>query len=707
MADNDLEDDVGPDDFQDHRGVIKLLRESQSVERDVREIVREVHTFLDHKDGQWDDHARAAFKARPRYTLDKCNDLVDDIAGAMEQSDFDIQVSPAGGDATKDLAKTYDGLIRNIQNLSDASDVYDAATRNVVRAGMDGWRINQRWGDNNTFDQDLYIDTIADFVDRVWFDPNSVLQTREDAEYAFVLTTMTKRAYQQKFPKGKGRSVTIGDHTHSHSDRTPESIVVGEILYKVPVKRRIVELTTGAVYVDDEKFQKIKDELEAEGATVKRERMRDMVEVKTRIFDGDDWLTDVQNTVFDLIPIVPMYANWSVHRQVPNYWGIVTKKMDAQRIYNYVESRKVEEGALAPLAKILATKTQMGGDQKAWERLNVSTDPVLPYEPDESPGVIPPYKLGGAEINPGLETTSQSMLQNLQSTAGIDQMPGQSLGLQSGLAVELKQNRGDTRNWKYVKSKQIAVCYTGKILIRGAIPKTYDTERQVRIINEDSSVEMVGINTRVVDTRSGDPVEVIDLSKGVYDVVCEVSKSFKNRQGETVNSIVEVASIDPGIIEQGRDVLYKNMNAPGMDILAERVRQQMLLAGQIPEEQMTDDEKEFIANQPEPAPDPVVEALQRQADNDDDKIQIAAIDVARKDRELDAKIANELRDDDRESMKEAMAQVKLAAEVLNTHADTMGKIREAMGLEAISGPNGVEAFINQAVQVKESQAEQP
>jgi len=700
MADDDQ--DKG---FKNHGSVLTLLREAQSVEKDVREIVREVHEFLDQKDGQWDSQARDAFKNRPRYTLDKCNDLVDDIAGAIEQQDFDIQILPAGGDATKPLAKTYDGLIRNIQNLSNATDVYDASTRFMIRAGMDGWRVNQRWGDNNTFDQDLYIDTINDFVDRVWFDPGAVLQTREDANYCFVLTTMIKADYEEQFPDGSGKSVTIGDRV-THTDHMPDTIVVGEILYKVEVERRIVELTNGAVYVDDDKFKKIKDELEEQGATVKRERTRPMTEVKSRVFDGKEWLTDIEDTVFDLIPIIPEYANWSMRQKVPNYWGIVTKKMDAQRIYNYTESRKVEEGALAPLAKILVTKVQIGGEKTAWEQLNVSSDPALTYESDESPGVVPPYKLGGAEINPGLELTSQSMLQNLQSTAGIDQLPGQPLGLQSGLAVELKQNRGDTRNFKYVRSKQIAICHTGKILMR-AIPKVYDTARQVRIINEDNSFEMVMINDRVIDTETEEAVEVIDLSKGVYDATCEVSKSFKNRQGETVNSMVEVASIDPSIIEEGRDVLYKNMNAPGFDVLAERVRQRMVLSGQIPEDQLTDEEKEFLAAQPAPPPDPVAVALERQAEVEDDKVQISAIEAARKDRELDAKIVNAQRDDDRESMNEAMNQIKMAAEVLNTHADTMNKIREAMGLEAISGPGGITAFIDQAAQVRESQAEQP
>ncbi len=684
------------DEFQDHNGVLQLLRAAQDVETDVREVVREVHTFLDSKDGQWDDKAAKAFEERPRYTLDRCNDLVDDITGEMEQSAFNIKILPTGGEATKDLAKTYDGLIRNIENLSNSEEIYDSASTNVVRAGMDGWRVNQRYGDNDTFDQDLFIDPVADWVDRVWFDPNSVLRTREDAEYAFVLTSMTKRAYERKYPKGSGMSVGQGENTWT-DDRSPETVVIGEILYKVKVRQRIVELTNGSVYVDDEKFQRIQDELAAEGATVKRERMRDAIEVKTRLFDGKDWLTDVQDTVFDLIPLVPMYANFSVRKKVPAYWGIVTKKMDAQRIYNYTESRKVEEGALAPLDKIVATKDQVGSERKSWERLNVSRDPALFYEPDgEAP---PPYKLGGAQINPGLEAASQSMLLNLQSATGLDPLPGQNLGLQSGLAVELKQDRGDTRHAKYKKARRIAICHTGKILMR-AIPKVYDTQRQVRLLNEDESFEMVTLNERIVDVQTGQPVEVTDLSKGVYDATCVISKAFKTRQGETVNSMLEVAAIDPAIIEEGKDVLYNSINAPGFSQLADRVRQRMVLGGQIPEDQLTDEEKEFLAAQPPPPEDPVAEALRRQADNEDDKIELQGIEAARKDRELSLK--------EREtSLNEAMEQVKMAADVLNKHADTLGKIREALGLDVIAGPQGVRLFAEQGEVIAEAQAEQP
>ena len=685
-------------DYDNHTGVLELLKKSQSVESDVRDKVREVDIFLNSPSGQWEDDVVTAFKNRPRYTFDKCNDLVDDIAGEIEQADFDITIKPAGGDATKDIAKTANGLVRNIENLSNAVDLFNDATRQMVGSGFDAWRVNQRWGDNNTFDQDLYIDPISDAGNSVWVDFNSDKQTREDAEWLFVLQSMGREIYKEKFPEGSEQSISTDTQTFDSSGNEPEVIVIGEFMYKTRVKRRIVEMNNGSVYVDDEKYQAIKDELQAQGVVEKRNRMREFVEVKTRLLDGSDWLTDVQDTVFEHLPVVPVYGNWSVTKKVPSYWGIVTKKMDAQRVLNYTESRKVEETALAPLAKIMVTQDQIGPYDEQWKNLNVSTDPALPYVSDDR-AKTPPYKLGGAELNPGLESVSMGMKEHLVSTAGLDLLAGQSPGVQSGVAVELKQNKGDTRNFKYTISKRKAVCYTGKILMT-AIPKVYDTARQVRIINEDQSFDIVTLNETIIDDETQKEVTINDLSVGAYDVTCVVGPAFKNRQQETAQAFSDIAAIDPSIIQEGKDIWYSNLTFPGMDAMAERVRKQMVVSGQIPEEQLTDDEKEFLGAQPEPPPDPVAVALEREADNADDKITLEGMKFEHQERMDQARL-------DGESMKDAIDQIKGMAEVLNKHADTWDKMRKAMGLETISGPGGIKAFIEQGGVIRETQAEQP
>ncbi|MES0328164.1 MAG: hypothetical protein ABUK13_08235, partial [Gammaproteobacteria bacterium] len=108
-------------DFSDHSKAIELLETAQGADHDNREAAREAHLFLDKRDGQWEPFWWNANSGKPRYTFDLSNPIVDQISGEMEQADFDIKVKPAGGEATKDIAQTFDGLIRNIENISSAT----------------------------------------------------------------------------------------------------------------------------------------------------------------------------------------------------------------------------------------------------------------------------------------------------------------------------------------------------------------------------------------------------------------------------------------------------------------------------------------------------------------------------------------------------------------------------------------------------------
>ncbi|MCK4815794.1 hypothetical protein KA005_08490, partial [bacterium] len=82
-------------DFEDIQAVNQLLSEAQEAEHDNREKVREVTHFLQKDDGQWEPSIIQAMIGRPRYTFDKCNPVVDSIAGEMEQAEFGIKVRPS------------------------------------------------------------------------------------------------------------------------------------------------------------------------------------------------------------------------------------------------------------------------------------------------------------------------------------------------------------------------------------------------------------------------------------------------------------------------------------------------------------------------------------------------------------------------------------------------------------------------------------
>jgi len=117
------------DKYEEHQSVVNLLSSCQQTESDNRDNAREAHLFVDKKDGQWEPQWWTSNVDKPRYTFDQVSPIVSQISSEIEQADFDIRVSPSGGDATKDIAMTYDGIIRNVENLSSAKQIYAQACR--------------------------------------------------------------------------------------------------------------------------------------------------------------------------------------------------------------------------------------------------------------------------------------------------------------------------------------------------------------------------------------------------------------------------------------------------------------------------------------------------------------------------------------------------------------------------------------------------
>jgi len=152
-------------DFSKHNNVLVMISEAQDATTDSRQAVRDAKLFLNKRDGQWDPYAWQKLEGRFRGTFDMCTPIVDQISGEIEQSDFSLNVSPSGGDSSIDVAKTYDGLIRNIRNVSNADGVFNDASRSNVIGGFDAVEVVQEFIDGDSFDQDLLIKKVPKAID--------------------------------------------------------------------------------------------------------------------------------------------------------------------------------------------------------------------------------------------------------------------------------------------------------------------------------------------------------------------------------------------------------------------------------------------------------------------------------------------------------------------------------------------------------------
>lgn len=617
------------DKYDDHDKVVNLLTACQEAYNDLRDHAREAHLFLDERTGQWEQYWWNANDGKPRYTFDQCNPIVAQVSSEIEQADFDIRVSPAGGKATKAIASTFDGLIRNIENMSNSQQIYGQAARGMVTSGFDAWRVVQKYVDDNSFDQDLMIEKVANPLDRVWFDPSAELQDKSDSRYCFVLHPISVEEYKSRWPEGSEQSVSDDRNGDAYYDKSAV-IRIGEFLYVESHERELVMMSNGQTHEVNDDFEKVVDDLAVLGVTEVRRRKRKSHRVCSRFFDAQDWLEEKKDTVFNRIPVVPVYGNFKINEAKTIYWGVVEKLLDPQRVMNYALSREIAEGALAPRAKYWMTSTQALGHEKELQTLNTNSDPVQIFNPDpELPQV--PQQQGGAQINPGLRTVSTAMQGMMASTSGMFAANmGESVNNQSGTAIKQLQNAGNNTTYTYSRSMEIAITATGKLL-KDAIPKVYDTERTVRVLREDETFDMAEINQRVRDEQTGEIVTVNDLSVGTYDVICRAGPSFKNRQQETIEAITSLAQVDPTLMEIAGDLLLQNIATPAASLIGERKRIQMMQAGLIPQSQITEEElaemqqAQMMAQQGGQQPDPnmiIAQAEQLKAESEMLRAQI-------------------------------------------------------------------------------------
>jgi hypothetical protein len=357
---------------------------------------------------------------------------------------------------------------------------------------------------------------------------------------------------------------------------------------------------------------------------------------------------------------------------------------------------------MTPREKLLLTAAQAAGHETSLGTLNTNSDAYQIYNPDpQAPG--PPTKLAAGGINPGLKTLSDDMAGMMRNTAGLYAASvGDNPNVQSGVAIGKLQDKGRLGSSKYFKAMKRAMRATGRILI-DAIPKVYDTRRQIRIMNEDGSFEMATLNQIVLDQQSGQIVTMNDLSDGKYDITIMAGPSFNNRQQETAKTIVDIGTIDPTFIEMGGDILASNITAPGMDLLAARKRQQLFNAGVIPPEQQTDDEKAIVQKQQQtpPPPDPLMVAAEAEAKKADAQTGRVMVQAQSQKRQEDRKDQQLQFTQQAQRFDQFITQQQLLTDQLTAQAESMETLSKAFGTENI--PGGLPALLQQIQLVLEAQ----
>lgn len=521
-----------------------------------------------------DDHQDGG--ARPCPVIDKTNQYVRQVINEERQNRASIRIRPVDDKADKKTAEVFTGIIRHIEDNSFAISAYTNGGEQAVDGGWGYWRLLTEYTDEMSFDQDIFIKRIPNrfsVATGLHNEPDG-----SDMKECVIWEDMDRDEFKATYPNAK-----IVDFDESDSWDTEDTVRIAEFMYIDTESVTIHMMADGSVMRDDEHKQltelstlmggMLPEPIKSRTTQVKKVKWCKMTSVE---------ILDRKDMIGTYIPVVKVIGEELVMPDgKKRLSGLIEHAMDAQRLHNYSIAGFIEHVALAPRAPWTAPKEATDGyeqDYKDANRLNIS---LLSYNHLDSQGnVMPgPQRTPPAGIAPGWQQMLQNTEHGIEASMG---MYGPTVGAKSqeksGIALQEQKTQGAVGNFHFPDNLARSIQHTGRILLQW-IPKVCDTARVARMLGEDGGQDMAYLN-HDQETASAPRLNemnqeigtIYNLNVGKYDVTVSTGPSYTSKRQEAAENQIQLIQARPDVFSLIGDIVISNMDWPGADKIAERLK---------------------------------------------------------------------------------------------------------------------------------------
>lgn len=530
---------------------------------------------------QWDADDRNArdFEGRPALTVNHTDTLCRKTENQLKQARPRIKVHAVDDGADLEIADIESGMIRHIENVSQASIAYDRAGTSAIDIGWGYWRIMAEYCDPKSRYQELKIKQIRNSL-TVYDDPSCMDPTGADRKW-LIITSKMKRAEAKrlKIPLTDfSGPAAPGDPTLDWENK--EEIRLAEY-YRIHEKVEwLYYLADGSTLFESELPSKevqealgMKLEIDPNGKPLGRQSCKYQVQWfklnGTKVVDKRDlpgkWISVIR-TLGNEIDI-----NGKILR-----WGMIKNMMEPAQMYNYASTMATERYALAPKAPWVAAEGQIEGHPE-WDDANQKSYSVLKYKPTTGPNgelLPPPQRTPPVPAEEGMATWAAQAERDLMAVTGMQaENPGDARILAGNKYLQRRLAERDLSHFQYFDNQSLAIAQTGRIIV-DLIPYYYDTKRIQRIIGEDGTSSTVTLN----DATESNGVRTVknDMTVGEFDVVMDAGPSYQTKREEAAETMVNLLGTPLGepMIKVGADLIVRNIDAPGLQEMADRLATQ-------------------------------------------------------------------------------------------------------------------------------------
>lgn len=526
--------------------------------------------FLRVPGNQWDDITkRERGNDRPMYEFNKLNVSAKSVINQMRENRPMGKVRAAEDGDTR-TADIMEGVVRNIVANADFDTVTDYSAEYQVGAGMGAWRVTVEYAEDS-FGQVVDINPLLNpFC--LYCDPACKDLLKRDADDWWYTDKISKTSFKARFPDAEPISLDDTSFDDDADWDSDDMVRIGEYWFKEPYDKKLLLLSDGSVI----------SELDDDGnpvtpppdVTVVKDRMQRCHKIKMCIVSGNAILEDPVDWAGKEHPWVMVFGEYVIIEGKVHWNGITRAGKDPQRAYNYVRTSIVETVALAPQDKPWLTPTQLAGLETHLAEAHKKNYPFNLYNADplvNNGG--PPVRQGGPQVPTALIQEAQMASDDIKAVTGIfDASLGARGNETSGKAINARKQQGEIANFNYADNMGKAVKRTWEILV-DLVPKVFDTEQTLRILGADGKESYETVNKK--DPMTGKVIN--DLSRGRFDTAITIGPSYATRRMEAAEAYTQMAGMDEGLMMSAGDLVYKAMDMPYAQEIAER-RQALLPA---------------------------------------------------------------------------------------------------------------------------------
>lgn len=501
--------------------------------------------------------------------------FIHQVVNDMRQNTPSINVIPGEGkDSNEETAKILKGLIRNIEYKSKADAVYDTAAEYAVRGGFGFIIIEHDYIDDSSFLQEIKLKRVFN-PQSIYLDPSSVELDGSDAKIGFVLDPITRKEFEERYPEKA--FVSFDDKP---TDKNADEINICDVFvkeYKTVTKQQNIDGSS--------------IEVEGEAEEGKSTRTIRKPVIKRYRFSGEDLL---EETTFPgkYIPIVPIFGEevWTDERR--HTLSLIRLAKGAQRRVNKWAAKESEILDMAPIAPVMAPVGAVEDYMDEWG--NPGDVNVMRYNTKNAAGqdLPKPERLAPPQVPTGIINAMQGAKENVKEALGMyNASIGQKSNAISGVAYDAQKLESDVATYHFPDNRNKSIEQVGRIII-AMVPEVYDSARIIQIVGPEEEQISVGING--AEAQEGQEA-LHDLTIGTYDVRVTVGASYTSKRQEAAALLGDVLKNNPQLINLLGDIWAKNLDVPGAEAMAERLKQLLPPEIRNAEQKNVDPEKEQMA----------------------------------------------------------------------------------------------------------------